>query len=201
MHGIVDPALPGTGGPGEPTLMQRIDRIESQLAIQQLVSRYALALDARDLDALVQLFADDVNCGRWGIGRDALRKFYDRILRNFYRSQHQVCGHVIDLADPDHATGKVYCRAEHEDRGKWVVMAICYFDTYERRTGTWHFVRREEHDWYAADILERPAGPEFRNWPGRTDGKRSKLPHLFPTWQPFWERGDPELPAELSSAP
>lgn len=188
-------------GRSDDSLLQRIDRIESQLAIQQLVSRYALALDARDLDALVLLFADDVNCGRWGTGRGALKNFYDKILRNFYRSQHQLCGHVIDLAGPDDATGKVYCRAEHEDRGKWVVMAICYFDTYQRRAGTWQFVRREEHDWYAADILERPGGPEFRNWPGRADGKRSKLPHLFPTWQPFWERGDPALPSELSSVP
>lgn len=184
-------------------LLQRIDRIESQLAIGQLVSRYALALDSRDLDAMVLLFADDVNCGRWGTGRNALRKFYDKILRNFYRSQHQICGHVIDLdpLDADHATGKVYCRAEHEDCGKWVVMAICYFDTYARRNGQWVFVRREEHDWYAADILERPSGPEFRNWPGRTDGKKSKLPHLFPTWQAFWESGDPAVPVKLSSAP
>jgi len=184
-------------------LVQRIDRIESQLAIQQLVARYALALDARDLDTMVMLFTDDVNCGRLGKGRDVLRSFYDRIMRNFYRSQHQICGQVIDLdpQDADRATGKVYCRAEHEDRGKWVVMAICYFDSYERRAGHWHFVRRQEHDWYATDILERPGGPEFRQWPGRTDGKRSQLPHLFPTWQPFWERGDPAVPAELSSAP
>ena len=184
-------------------LLQRIDRIESQLALQQLVSRYALALDARDLDSLVLLFTDDVNCGRWGTGREALRGFYDTILRNFYRSQHQLCGQVIELdpTDPDRATGTVYCRAEHEDRGKWVVMAICYFDTYARRAGQWHFVRREEQDWYATDILERPAGPEFRQWPGRTDGKRSKLPHRFPTWAPFWERGDAGVPAQLSSAP
>lgn len=185
----------------EASLVARIERIESQLAIQQLVSRYALALDSRDLDSLIALFVDDVQCGRWGVGREALRAFYDKILRGFYRSQHQLCGHVIDLVDADHATGKVYCRAEHEDRGHWVVMAICYFDTYARRDGVWHFVRREEHDWYATDILARPAGPDFRQWPGRADGKRSRLPHLFPTWEPFWGRGDPDWVSTLSATP
>ncbi len=95
------------------SLLERVERIESQLAIQQIVARYALALDARDLNALVELFVDDVDCGRWGAGRENLRAFYDKILRNFYRSQHQICGQVIELVDADHATGKVYCRAEH----------------------------------------------------------------------------------------
>jgi ketosteroid isomerase-like protein len=183
------------------SLNERVERVESHLAIQQIVARYALALDGRDLDALVALFVDDVNCGKWGVGRPALRGFYDKILRNFYRSQHQICGQVIDLIDSDHATGKVYCRAEHEDRGKWVVMAICYFDSYERRDGAWSFVRRVEQDWYATDILERPAGPEFRNWPGRNDGKRSRLPHAFPTWQGFWAQSDPAWVSELSDSP
>src|SRR5262249_4913618 len=97
----------------------RIDRIESQLAIQQLAPRYAIAVDARDLDAWVALFIEDVNCGRHGRGREALRKYIDGLVRGFYRSVHQICGHVIDFVDADHATGTVYCRAEHEDRGKW----------------------------------------------------------------------------------
>jgi hypothetical protein len=115
------------------TLLERIDRIESHLAIQQLPPRYALAVDARDLDAWVNLFIEDVDCGRHGKGRDALKRWIDPQLRGFYRSHHQICGHIIDFIDAEHATGKVYCRAEHEDRGKWIVMLICYFDTYERR--------------------------------------------------------------------
>jgi hypothetical protein len=182
-------------------LHDRIDRIESQLALQQLVSRYAMALDARDLDELVDLFVGDVHCGRWGQGREALFRFYDHILRQFYRSQHQICGQVIDFVDTDHAEGKVYCRAEHEDQGRWIVMAICYFDSYRREEGRWRFVRRQEHDWYASDVLARPCGPSFRNWPGHAEGKTSKLPHLFPSWKPFWERGDPSVPSVLSSAP
>jgi hypothetical protein len=43
------------------TLEERLERIESTLAIQQLPARYALAVDSRNLDDLVALFAVDVD--------------------------------------------------------------------------------------------------------------------------------------------
>src|SRR5271165_1096374 len=123
-------------------LARRIDRIESTLAIQQLAARYAVAVDSRDLDTWVELFVEDVDCGRRGKGRSVLKGFIDPAVRSFYRSIHQICGHVIDFAGENQASGKVYCRAEHEDRGKWYVMAICYFDRYARRDGNWLFEQR-----------------------------------------------------------
>src|ERR1700693_4407208 len=120
-------------------LARRIDRVESELAIRQLPARYALAVDARDLDAWVALFVEDVDCGKYGRGREALRRFIDPNVRTFYRSHHQICGQVIDFVDADHATGTVYCRAEHEAGRQWIVMAICYFDSYGGRVGGWYF--------------------------------------------------------------
>jgi SnoaL-like domain len=168
-------------------LERRLERVESQLAIQQLAARYAVAIDGRDLDAWVNLFIPDVDCGTHGKGREALKRFIDPAVRTFYRSIHQICGHVIDLIDADHAKGTVYCRAEHEAGDKWVVMAICYFDTYERREGRWYFARRSEKHWYSTDVLERPGQPEFQNWDAWHDRKPA-LPHQFPTWKAFWER-------------
>src|SRR2546421_374171 len=81
-------------------------------AIRQLAARYALAVDSRDLDALVELFVPDVDCGRWGTGRPALRSFFASVLERFHRSVHLVAGHVIDLRGAE-ASGVVYCRAEH----------------------------------------------------------------------------------------
>lgn len=186
--------------PGLVELRRRIDRVESQLAIQQLPIRYALAVDARDLDTWVDLFVEDVNCGRRGRGREVLRSIIEPQLRTFYRSQHQICGHAVEFVDDDHAAGRVYCRAEHEARGKWVVMAICYFDDYARRDGRWYFVRRQERHWYSSDVLERPGQPVFQNWDAWPDA-RPELPHAFPTWKAFWDAGDPALPADLSSSP
>jgi hypothetical protein len=181
-----------------PDLLARIDRIESTLAIQQLPIRYALAVDSRDIETWLSLFVPDVDCGRHGIGREALRGTIEPELRRFYRSIHYICGHHIEFAGADHATGHVYCRAEHEDGDKWIVMAICYFDDYICRDGTWYFRRRRERHWYAADTLERPH-PPFHHWPGHDIPPR--LPAAFPSWPTFWQ--DTALPdlAALTAAP
>ncbi|MDA4107013.1 nuclear transport factor 2 family protein [Mycolicibacterium holsaticum] len=177
----------------------RLDRLESGLEIAQLPSRYAMALDARDLDALVALFVDDVDAGAQGSGRDALKRWYDVVLRRFYRSIHLICGQVVDFVDDDHATGSIYCRAEHEDGDGWYVITMRYDDVYERRGGHWYFVTRREHPWYSVDVTERP-GPDFVRWPADVP-LRAAMPHRMPTWRAFWDRGDPEVPAQLSRRP
>lgn len=166
-------------------LEARLDRIESTQAIQQLPIRYALAVDGRDVESWVSLFVEDVDCGRFGKGREALKDFIVPMLANFYRSVHLICGHRIKFVDADNATGAVYCRAEHEDGDNWVNMAICYFDTYARNEGEWYFVRRQEKHWYAAEASSRPEGPNFSNWPGQ-EIPDPALPGAFSTWADFW---------------
>jgi ketosteroid isomerase-like protein len=178
---------------------ERLDRIESALQLAQLPSRYAMALDARDVDALVALFVDDVDAGAEGIGRAALRRWYDGVLRRFYRSIHLVGGHEFDFVDADHATGSVYCRAEHEEGDGWYVITMRYDDVYERRSGQWCFVQRREHPWYSVDVTERP-GPDFVRWP-RDVRLRAAMPQRMASWGTFWAEGDPEVPARLSARP
>ena len=152
-----------------PELAERVERIEAQLAIQQLPIRYAMAVDARDIDAWVNCFRPDVNMGRHGAGRDALRRYIEPQVRRFYRSVHQICGHRIELVSPDWATGAVYCRAEHEVGDQWIVMAICYFDEYARVDGEWFFSRRRERHWYAADVIQTPQSAGFAGWDGSSE--------------------------------
>jgi hypothetical protein len=161
--------------------------VEAQLAIGQLVSRYALAVDGRDVDALVALFVEDVDCGRWGSGRDALGAFFRRTLVGFGRSIHLIAGHVIEMLEMDRATGVTYCRAEHEVGHEWIVQAFVYFDEYERRDGVWGFRRRRLSSWYANDITERPGGPEYVRWSHVPPGR---LPADFPAWDAFWRAPD-----------
>jgi hypothetical protein len=179
-------------------LFARLDRLESYAAIQQLPIRYALAVDGRDMDGWVSLFVPDVNCGRRGAGREVLRSIIEPAVRTFYRSVHQICGHRIEFDDADHARGVVYCRAEHEDGGRWVIMAIAYFDSYERRDGEWLFTRRREKHWYAADWEERPRAP-FTGWAAHEDPPT--LPQDFPAWTTFWDDDDSERIAALSRQP
>lgn len=172
------------------TLAGRLERVESQLAIQQLPVRYAIAVDERDLDAWVGCFRPDVDMGRHGSGRAVLRAHIEPLVRGFYRSVHQICGHRVEFTGPDTATGVVYCRAEHEAGERWIVMAIRYLDDYARVGGEWYFSRRREQHWYAADVTERPQAAAFEGWEGAGS---PPLPHDFPHWARFWD-DDPGLP-------
>lgn len=184
----------------EQDLGARLARVEAVQAIQQLAIRYAIAVDSRDLDSWVSLFVEDVDCGRYGRGRAALRDFITPNVRLFYRSIHFICGHEIELLDEATARGKVYCRAEHEDGEKWIVMAICYFDQYARREGGWFFVSRQERHWYAADVNEPPMRPAVSPWPAEL-GRPPALPQAFASWAPFWADTDSARLARLTRQP
>jgi hypothetical protein len=171
----------------QPALASRLEALESRLAIGQLVARYAYAIDGRDIDGLVALFAPDVDCGRWGVGRDALGAYYRPTLARFRRSIHLISGHVIELGSDGHATGVTYCRAEHEYGAEWIIQTFVYYDAYELIDGEWYFRRRRLATWYANDVTERPAGPEFVRW---QYVPRGRLPDDMPHWAAFWAAAD-----------
>lgn len=155
--------------------------------IRQLVCRYALAIDSRNVDLLVSLFVPDVRVGRDATGHDALRASWLESLGAIGVSILFVGNHLIDFQDPDHATGSVYCRGQIQDGERWIEQAIHYADTYERRDGVWLFVRRVHRLWYGLDTGERPLTQEPANWPQRHTG-RGTLPEEWDTWRAFWKR-------------
>ena len=156
--------------------------------IRQLASRYAVALNHRDLGALVQLFVPNVRVGRDLIGPEALRDNIAAQLRDGHRTILQVSNHVIDVSDADHASGIVGTRAEIERGDEWIIQVIEYHDVYERRGGHWLFVRRRHHLWYGADMLQRPNDLPPANWPHSQTG-RGVLPEIMPSWQ-SWRQSD-----------
>ena len=147
-----------------------------------MASRYAVALNHRNLDALVELFVADVRVGRDDVGRESLKQNMAAQLRDGHRTILQVSNHVIDVVDADHASGIVGTRAEIERGDEWVIQVIEYHDTYERRDGRWLFVRRRHHLWYGADMLTRPNVLPEANWPKSQTGKGT-LPEIMPSWQ------------------
>ncbi|MGW1899517.1 nuclear transport factor 2 family protein [Streptomyces hirsutus] len=171
-------------------LEERIGRLESIEDIRQLVSRYALALDSRDIPTLVSLFVEDVRTHDGRVGREALAEWFDPVLRPFGTTFHLVGNHIIDFTDEDHATGIVYCRPEHEVQDLWVVMPMQYWDRYERRDGRWYFTSRSTHVFYAADVRENPLEVPGRfHFPGNPFIHRADLPERWETWQRFWGTG------------
>lgn len=162
-----------------------VERLLAYAEIGQLAARYAVATDARDLDALVALFVDDVQVGRDRVGRAALKEFFTRSLRDVGVTILNVGTHVIEFDDADHARGVVYCRGEIQVGDRWVVQAIQYRDTYERRDGHWYFVRRKHLLWYGRDVGTSPLGLPPANWPEHHSGW-GELPEAWPTWSAFW---------------
>ena len=170
------------------SLEARIDRLESLDAIRQLPAKYALALDMRDMDAMVSLFPADVRVGKDASGRQALRAYMDRTLRSpFTGTSHHIGGHVIEFDDPDHAHGVVYSKNEHETGDEWVIMQMMYVDDYILQDGRWFFARRLPLYWYATDLNKPPIGDNKMRWPG-TEWVEGNFHKLFPSYAEFWAR-------------
>lgn len=166
--------------------MDDVARLLAYEEIRQLAARYAVAVDRRDLDALVELFIEDVRVGRDTYGRDALRANFEESLGDIGPSILNIGTHQIDLIDDDHATGHVYCKGEIANGDRWIHQAIRYDDTYERRDGHWYFVRRLHKLFYGAEVGVNPLDLPPANWPEHHDGLGT-LPYEEPTWQSFNE--------------
>lgn len=178
-------------------LLRRLEKVEAQLAIQQLAVRYARAVDARDIEELSALYSPTCDYTRFGfsdkLGPEGVYEMFDSkaILTRFYRSMHQLCGHVIELDDADNAHGTVYCRVEHEDGQDWIIQLMIYFDRYRRVAGEWLFEERQMAYLHTGDPRHSPQEVGFNRWPDWENSDQMfqpALPHLWPSWQPFWER-------------
>jgi hypothetical protein len=189
------------------TLEARIDRLESLDEIRQLVAKYSLSLDMRDLDAHVNLFAADIRVSREATGRAHLKRWLDDTLRlQFTGTSHHIGNHIIEFDDSNHAHGVLYSKNEHETpcedgSTEWVIMQMIYWDNYERVDGRWYFRRRLPCYWYATDLNKPPVGAEKMRWPDREryDGAYHDL---WPSWKEFWlAKPDADTPEVAAPAP
>lgn len=167
--------------------MDALAQLLARDQIRQLAERYALAVDVRDLDALVDLFVPDVDCGRYGRGRAALRESFETQLRGGGPSVMLVANHVIDFDGEEHAHGVVYGIAEAKLAEGWVRQAIQYHDDYAKRGDSWLFVRRRHHLWYGVVLPYDPLDQPPADWPKSQVG-RGTVPECWESWRRF-QRG------------
>ena len=165
---------------------EQIERLLAHDQIRLLVSRYAVAIDSRDLDTLISLFVDDVQVGRNSFGRSALRTSFHDSLSSVGVTILAVTTQVIDVVDTDRATGVVYCAGQVQEDERWVHQSILYRDTYARRDGEWLFVRRVHELFHGIAAPSSPLDQDPANWPERSFG-RGTAPESFPTWGRFWD--------------
>jgi ketosteroid isomerase-like protein len=185
--------------------MQAVDALLARDAIRQLAERYALAVDAKDLDTLASLFVPDVDNGRFGQGPEGVKRFYDQSLRNFHCSMHLVANHVIDFDGADDAHGVVYCRAHHHvlEPEHWFDEALAYWDTYARVGGAWLFRRRRVRSWYRQQFGHPEHGCErtVATTTGSGPKRGGRMPEAFPTFDAFWSGTRPPPPSLETEPP
>jgi ketosteroid isomerase-like protein len=123
-------------------LEQRIDRIESRLAIGDLLSAYCSAVDAKDPAALATLFLEGATFGDMK-GRRAIAEYFAGWMAEWGPSFHYPHALTVNFASGDVATGVVTAHAEQRKRDEVWVMALRYSDEYLREGGRWRFARRD----------------------------------------------------------
>lgn len=187
--------------PRAASLAARVERLEAIEEIRQLVAKYSLSLDMRDLDAHVNLFAPDIRVGRDRSGRAHLKSWVDATLRHqFTGTSHHLGGHIIEFTGRTRAHGVVYSKNEHETDAQWVIMQMLYWDEYERIGKRWYFRRRLPCYWYATDLNHPPLGDRKMRWPGREPYEGS-WQELWPSWKQFWANPPPDLAEVAPPAP
>lgn len=158
--------------------------------IRTLPYRYASAVEARDADAMIELYSPTARFGSHGQGPDGLRRLMTDSLGGSVFAVILVANHLIELADGDQATGQVWahCFAQTAADG-FVEQLIRYDDRYERVEGRWLFARRRHRLWYGTRHVASPLAQRAANWP-RSQVGVGDLPladRAFATW---WENRD-----------
>jgi hypothetical protein len=177
-------------------LEQRIRRLEDRIEIGELIARYGLVMDDRDMASMPGLFTADVvirsrDGGMNAAGRDAAVAMFRDRLAMLGPSNHVTHDRIITFEDaqPDLARGVVLSHAELCRGGVAMVAAIRYADTYQRDAGRWRFRERELSFMYfvdAADYLEA-LGPGVALRNRVYDRPRpADWPEQLGSWQAFY---------------
>ncbi len=77
--------------------MTPLERVVARDEIRQLAYRYADAVDRRDIDLMVSLFAPDARFGSYGTGAEACRKLSEESLSQVGVAVLLVANHIIDF--------------------------------------------------------------------------------------------------------
>lgn len=165
----------------------QLGRLSDRASIQDLVNRYAMAVDDHDLEAVAGMYTADAcfsRRGRVSTGRDAVLRSLEKSMRRYGPTIHTPHTLVITWDDADHAQGVATGHAELALRGDLVLAAYRYHDGYRREAGGWQFTRRELRFIYGTPAAALPSAfaDQLRlRWPDEP-ASEADLPESLPTW-------------------
>jgi len=144
---------------------ERVERLESRLAIQELGVLYGFVMDERSERGIRQIFARDaVLKSEDGVfaagGIDEIVEAYQARFAVLGPTNHFSHGHVIrfDESDRDLAYGLLAAHAEVSRKGVAMQVALRYKDVYRRHRGRWQFAERVMGYMYYLPFAELPEG-------------------------------------------
>jgi hypothetical protein len=159
-------------------------------AIQDLVWRYAFALDSKNVALVAGLFSARSRFGRWGDGPDGAAAYYENVWQRFGASIHSITNILLTPVDRAHLRGIVYCRSERDFPSTgWELQQMVYFDDYVLEGDAWRFFTRTPRFWYRDSAGVRHDSTEIE---GENPKAGPQLPQAWNTWGEFWERAGGE---------
>ena len=165
----------------------QLGRLSDRASIQDLVNRYAMAVDDHDLEAVAGMYTADAcfsRRGRVSTGRDAVLRSLEKSMRRYGPTIHTPHTLVITWDDADHAHGVATGHAELALHGDLVLAAYRYHDGYRREPEGWQFTRRELRFIYGTRAAALPSAfaDQLRlRWPDEP-ASDADLPESLPTW-------------------
>jgi uncharacterized protein (TIGR02246 family) len=144
------------------SLKTRLEAVEAELEIRNLVARYARVMDDRDMDVIPSLFTKDarVTSGDGVMdakGRDFLIDFYEGRFKLLGATHHFVYGMEIAIDGPTAAHGLISGAAEVFRNGVQQVVALRYEDKYEKEDGAWRIAHRHMLYCYYVPVDQFPS--------------------------------------------
>jgi uncharacterized protein (TIGR02246 family) len=173
-----------------PSLAARVRCLEDRAELAELVARYCIAVDDRDVETLAALFTVD---GRFrsvdGVmdarGREAVMQQFRGRFAALGPTCHFTHDRIFELgAAADTATGLVTSHAEVIRNGRAFVAALRYADTYRRVDGRWRFADRLLSFLYYLPADEYAHGFASRlRMRAYGDARPADYPESLPSWR------------------
>jgi ketosteroid isomerase-like protein len=179
-------------------LLRRVRRLEDRAEIGELVARYCLVMDDRDMDAMPELFTPDaVVRSRDGVmnavGLSAVTEMFRGRFSVLGPSNHFTHDRIARFEDddPDAASGIVLAHAEMNRKGQPMLAAIRYADRYRRWQGRWRIAERVMSFFYyvpTAEYLDALGPGLARRMRAYDEARPADWPESLASWQRYYGR-------------